>query len=192
MSTLDAYLLDCFERFSHWWQKLTEMNCFLLAKACAFLFAFHVVFYVSVIISPVYPTNKQVVASLFLLVLILAYLGYLYAIKAETKTHSMHEKGLKNPFKLEAINFRTVVCFVDAPFASFILYSMFHATFQKTSEFTHILGSTCLLWFIPVLYFSACDPLPRGKSKVRKWIGGIIDSLRASVNPPKPAPVPSS
>ena len=96
--------------------------------------------------------------------------------------------NLSNPFKI-----------IDRLFRVFLLLGVFVIEIlglldlEEFSVFWVIIitFSNVVLWQALLNYFSACDPLPPAKSKVREWKERFVNAVKEVFTPaPQPSPVP--
>lgn len=188
LEKIDFWFLGRLEKFANWWQKLTGKNCFSLARA------FIVVYGISIVEFPVYQILKTEKISIFSYIVLvtlafIAVIFFLRLIKFKEKIVLRANRcGLSNPFKLLDNQFRIfTLCF--APIFLCIDVLMF-----KEEAFILIIMSMISISKIfsalgLSYYFSACDPLPPSKSRVKEWKEKFVNAVKGIFAPaPRPSP----
>ena len=184
---IDVWLLGKLERFSHWFQKLTGKNCFWLAKIAAI---FHGLLIVVILMSGVFLGNQAIaiVSGIMVMFAFFVVFKHFALIKhRERVVLSTQEKSLSNPFKVLDYDCRAIVLFI-------ILLCFFIMAINLIGYFLFYFGAMlAFLMFLQGLlyYFSACDPLPPAKSKVKEWKEKFVNAVKGVFAPaPRPIPAP--
>lgn len=179
---IDNGLLTKFEKFSHKWQKLTGKNCFWLAKLSAVCGAIFGTLFIGlgILIQP--KTGIIGFPLIFFL-----FFGTILSVKiirlTETMVELMNLLGLSNPTKITMKNQRVLSVFFFVFFFSLVASVglsnpvFFLMAFYAVSEVAEV-------------YFTACDPLPPAKSKIRQWLESLVSAAKKAVSI-SPAPVPA-
>ncbi len=182
MIPFDVWLLDRFQRFAEWWQKLTGKDCFFLARL---MIACHMLHMATIGLFVLIFTEKSPFDHM---PAILISTVWLYIIRVlETEARSDISRGCRNRGYIDFIAFRLVVIIANP----LILGGTLKIYFGLELPFAFALfSSLCFVWYIPFAYFLSCTPLPPAKSKIREWIESFSASLREFVvHSPVPAPV---
>lgn len=172
---IDDVLIDYgFQKFAHWFQRLTGKTCFFLGK---WMFALS-------------SATLTVQSTVFLftssrkwesfLTLFLALMHGLLVWRLETKERSW-EKGPKEFLNEDRAIFLhvRVLCFM----------AMVPLNVWQVLSFTiggDVIDGLEALWtflYVSGLYFSACTPLPPSKSKIRKLWESALASLDNALSP---------
>lgn len=190
LTIIDLWLLGRLEKLAHWWQKLTGKNCFWLARVAAICHGFIIV--VGVVPGALLMTRRPIIAAISGIMMILALYATIRFLKMikniERIVLGLHESNLSNPLKVKDCDWRTVILFV-------ILLCFFIMTINLTTGyfilyFSITLG-TLMSWQGLVYYFSACDPLPQAKSRIKEWKEKFVNAAKGIFAPaPQPSPVP--
>src|SRR3989344_3452323 len=142
---LDIWLLNQFELFTHWFQKLTGKDCFWLAKGTLLIFW---------IIFPSRLTLSFTPSAVLLL-------GFGVAASTsslifdERRTKGLQLKNLGNPKKT----------------SSWWMLRIFVVFFTLHGPIFGDMDSLAFFFYACSFYFAACDSLPPGRSKVREVKG---------------------
>lgn len=182
---IDSYLIDKYERFSHWVQKLCGLTCFDLARICPYVIIFYPYY--------LYCNYTKIGLSTLCFELGFKLLFVRFAVRiggiksdideAEKQALSSMEMGFKNPLasgEPEAMN--RITTFLLSFMAINLLDLFFSA---KLVTGTTLWAS---LFYTAIHYFIACTPLPPNKSKARKLLESIKTKLSLT---PSPLPTPS-
>jgi len=187
---IDVWLLRKLEKFSHWFQKLTGKNCFWLARvatACYFCFGLAVTaFY---ILSK--ETSMIILYSLSSLIILAVAISMFKMLKfKEEIVLDASNIGLVNPFKILDYPIRTLTL-IFTPICSFReIAGILDGGVSIILVFIGIFGNL-LFWYGLFYYFSACDPLPPAKSKVKEWKEKFVNAVKGVFAPvPRPVPAP--
>ncbi len=164
---LDDWMFDAgFQRFAHWFQRLTGKNNFFLARyvpcmiigMLAIVGLWHpAVFIVSIMSLVNLPVTFRVVAQI----------ERQFAKDSTSRT--------MNPLRAHplGIKLRLLVTFVlGIPFWQwlFMFTSMHEVTYGCAMVTMHAS-------LISVIYFISCTPLPPGESKFKKWLTSLKESF---------------
>ena len=183
---IDVWLLGKLEKFSHWFQKLTGKNCFWLAKIAAVCHGLLIV----VILMPGVFLGDQTVAIVSGILMMFTFFTVFkhFALIKHRELVVLREENLSNPFKVLDYDWRITILFV-------ILLCLFIMAINLMIGYFLFYFSAMLafLMFLQGLlyYFSACDPLPPAKSKVKEWKEKFVNAVKGVFAPaPQPSPVP--
>src|SRR3989338_4760467 len=167
----DRWFLEKFEKFSHRFQKLTGKDCFWLAKVCIGFGVLTSLWNSNLVWKYGHGNDKDILAiwifGFIYGLMLVSYLPMIYSCEEEVKNNQM--KNCANPMRLWCYPRFFIIwipCCIMVPLTFFLLKEFV----PSASGVLRIVGSTVFLWFIPTVYFLACDPLPSAKSKVRKWL----------------------
>ena len=158
----DDWLILQFERFGHWFQRLTGRTNFFLAALCdlansALCVAFG--FWTSDIV--------YLIFSFFFL----SYsIGNLYREKSALGAES---RRYMNPMK--AVRFFKLMRVIYPLFGFFVSMGLSGTTGVGIAVIA------LLVWI--AIYLEACDPLPPGTSKIRQWLNSMKAALSAEPTP---------
>lgn len=172
LKTIDAFLVSRLEKFSHWTQRLAGITCVRWAALSAYVLAGFAI--CACVIS-----HDQIPGLLF--TFILCFVKTVGVERREDAASERVAKGFANPKRNMWLGRSVLV-------AGAVLLSVFswnvHGGESLRRAIEALRTITTGYCFAPVLeYFDACDPLPRGESKVRLWLNSFKHSLRAvSVN----------
>ncbi|MBI2121673.1 MAG: hypothetical protein HYT98_00990 [Candidatus Sungbacteria bacterium] len=148
------FLEQTFERFSHWWQRMfIRQDNFFLARTSTLL----------AVLSHGWLAAYPWIITIFLII------GFLCCIEAtERKTRKNQEKKCANPDKFAGGVLRYLFLGIG-----FMLISMAVAA----SSYLFVIGyTTASLFYISIVYFSHCDPLPPGELRVPKFVPFTVPS----------------
>lgn len=152
-SKIDDLLIDkIFQPFAHWWQKLTGLTNFWLARWCLVLFVVFMAL-VAMNFSGIYSSiNKG---------LIIVATFFVFNLFTVLKKRDKNSDGcsLMNEDRINPIS-----CFIRILF--FYLCGIFFVIGGVVKDFSSF---SLIMLYTTVLCFAACTPLPPGKSKTRKW-----------------------
>lgn len=158
---IEMWLLERFEKFGHWWQKLSGKDCFWLAFRCLDILSLSI--FIVALTLLLYHYYQDGLATLILFML--PSRGYMTVLVQRKHTYWLQEKGLANPYKSNLILER-LVYLVFIPIINH-LYAIMMIEDSQLPFLSKLIGSYMLLWIIPAVYFSCCDPLP--PVKVKQW-----------------------
>lgn len=174
LGKLDVWLLGKTERGAQWFQKMTGLNNFWLAKQTIFLETISCI--LSTVTFAYMPASLVGSGFMFKLGLyILGFLGVLVAIALPIRliAMSLQEQriereilnGHSNSEKINpaSINERALQLFKT------VVIHLLIMIYFGVSQFTLLVS---MFYFLGCIwrYLSACDPLPHGKSKIKTWI----------------------
>ena len=181
---IDVWLLRKLEKFAHWFQKLTGKNCFWLAKIAA---VFHGLFIVVILMPGVFLGNQAIaiVSGILMMFTFFTVFKHFTLIKhRERVVLSARKKNLSNPFKVLDYDWRITVLFV-------ILLCLFIMVIDYFLFYFGAMLAFLMFWQGLLYYFSACDPLPPAKSKVKEWKEKFVNAVKGVFAPaPRPVPAP--
>lgn len=188
--SLGSRIIDKFEKFSHWWQKLTGFDCFWLARLCLFLFAGSIIFPLSISAFYELPHNDNWYVLLVFIVFLALVPKFMGSIKRD-------EERLKNAAGERTANINKLVCpdiccfLLFYAIISFCINSWSYGMFLKSTPAVVItIMSTKWIWISFSLFFRSCDPLTLDKSKVRQWLEKFAEAVKGIFTPiPEPVPV---
>ena len=178
---IDVWLLGKLEKFSHWFQKLTGKNCFWLAKMAA---VFHGLIIVVILMPGVFLGDQTVAIVSGILMMFTFFTVFKhFALIKHRELVVLREENLSNPFKVLDYDWRITILFV-------ILLCLFIMVIGYFPVFGAMLAFL-IFWQGLLYYFSACDPLPPAKSKVKEWKEKFVNAVKGVFAPaPQPSPVP--
>ena len=183
MIEIDIWLLGKLEKFSHWFQKLTGKNCFWLAKIAAVCHGFIIV---SILIPGIFFGDQTVVivSGILMVFTFFTVFKHFALIKhRELVVLNAREESLSNPFKVLDYDWRITILFV-------VLLCLFIMVIGYFPVFGAMLAFL-IFWQGLLYYFSACDPLPPAKSKVKEWKEKFVNAVKGVFAPaPRPVPAP--
>lgn len=149
----DRWLIGKFEAFAHWFQRLTgRTNWFLALCAICISNATFLYFF--------WKIGDLAIA---LILGVLSFLDVLAVSSFEMDAARRLEKGLANPRK--SFFGATMRLF----FVAFIGW-LFVPFWFRRFDVDQMTVAFALCFFFLYQYFSACDPLPPGTSKIREWL----------------------
>lgn len=166
MHRIDAWLICRFERFAHWFQRMTGLDCFWLAK------------------------NSFILKLLSVIILIIVHLikphwltaiWFLNSLVAYSEIREC-EKLAKDYYPLSGTaNVKKITNFFErwCSFAMVILDVSFAMLFRDVDFY--LPSGWAIAWALGE-WFSSCDPLPPCQSKIKEW----LKSFKAA---PKPVEV---
>jgi len=200
---LDTWILNTTEKFSHWWQKLTGLDCFWCAHyslivCTGFMMGLGYMSWYSVEIF-VEDDYVEVLTKIMILGLVLALVFYAWKMSRHiknirNKTSEAHKQGLANPYKILGAIARNNVLEI-AIIATMLCLAFNFSLISFSSIFLGLIWVFLLFWsvfifIIPALYFMSCDPLPPGISKIRQWKEEAEEGMReAFQKQPETVPV---
>ncbi|MBI1957310.1 MAG: hypothetical protein HYS44_02535 [Candidatus Niyogibacteria bacterium] len=161
----DNWLILQFERFSHWFQRLTGKTNFFLTAALSLVISvvyFFLAFFTQL---PIY-----FIGSAFF------FIYSIFAQWSEKQGLDRVSRGFANP-KKTLLPIKFIRIGIPVIYVPLIFSNLEFGVVNWMSN-----GILFLVWAI--LYLFACDPLPPGTSKLREW----ANSLKAAF---APQPVPS-
>lgn len=191
LQIVDGFISNKIEKFAHWWQKITGKDCFWLAKAAAVCYGL----FGTAIMANIMLKGKE--AAVTAICSIVAFLcmalaaGFIKQIKFKQEIVSIaHSRGLANPFKIIDYGVRISAVFLSPICSLSEVLSLLQGRLSFLLIFTGIFGNI-FLWILLLYYFSACDPLPPAKSKVRQWLEKVVSAAKEALSPtPQPQPIP--
>jgi len=165
----DQWILDKYERFGYWFQKMFGLDCFFLARACC-------VFGYILIACWAYADKGYLSLVLAVVLGIPPFLvGFLITTKIEQIVKKEAASGFSNFLKTKGNTLRVPWLFIFAVL-SFIDIGRARYSFWMSGWETVL---------ISLMYFMSCDPMTPTKSKVRK----ALEKLRERFSPaPQTAP----
>lgn len=162
--TIDVWLLEKCERFSHWWQRLFGNDCFWLARMCTIFYA------LSILLCEVGALWQEHITAVMLpWLLLVSPFTYKRVCKIEELVLRMQDRGLANPFKIMGQELR-VKSFILAVAAEGGFLLIFIGVAPHLSFVFSLVGLGIFCWYILLNYFVSCDPLPPAKSKIGEWM----------------------
>lgn len=191
MTIIDFWLLGRLEKFAHWWQKLAGKNCFWLARAAVVCYGLLIV---AILVPSILYGKNLVAVTMPVILIVAAFFTVFHHFKMikykERIVSGMQEAGLSNPFKIIDSDWRTV--------ALLIIFLCMLAVVVNSVTGGSVSGYfiSIMLGFLVFLdglsyYFSACDPLPPAKSKIKEWKEKSVNAVKGVFAPaPQPSPVP--
>lgn len=174
MNRIDQGLIDQFERFSHWFQRLTGLDCFWLAKRSfdlALIFAFVSIY----LTARVLPNVSSFISILVFLVL---------RLESECIATDYYEDSAgdtKNNVRVDPTYIRTRKLLTFLTFLAICAIQFDLAMQYYNSHDLTLLADAIGFLFGP--YFMACTPLPPGNSKFSQLIKSLTAKLSPSINP---------
>lgn len=188
LQKIDWFILGKFEKFAHWFQKLTGKNCFWQSR----------ILIITLIISDsVHASIKILKGSsgivFYCAVSVLSWIVvYFWTRQNEKKTFKFNRDGLSNPFKKDGAFTRKVmvVILIIAYLSSVSVAARLNGTsILNFGLIASDLVSETLI--VSILFLISCDPLPPVKSKLRQWLEKIISAVKEVFIPaPQPQPIP--
>lgn len=174
MGRIDQKLIDIYERFSHWFQRLTGLDCFWLAKR-SFDLALIVAFVSIYLTARVFPNVSSFISILMFLIL---------RLESECIARDYYEDSAgetKNNVRVDPtyIRMRKLLTFLTFLAICVILFDL-AMQYYNAHDLT-LLADTIGFLFGP--YFMSCTPLPPGNSKVSQLIKSLTAKLFPSLNP---------
>ncbi len=160
---IDSFLLDkIFELFSNWWQRLTGLNNFWLARQVLMLSFIFSVLFVADVFKNVYLTLCIFFSGFF-------FYGLLYIliiIGEQNYLSREYLRGARNPRSINLLYtiVRLVLLFL---FISFVCFCLFGIAKVNDYYVLFILGAYVTI--TATAYFASCTPLPPATSKVKEW-----------------------
>lgn len=186
LQTIDWFVLGKFEKFAHWWQRLTGKDCFWLAKLCLILW---LTGSAAEYLIKIWLFNAG--APRIGLLAIDALLAIFWYHKILSSQFDTYQKiGFSNKNKLE---FKVVRIFM----AIATFFTMIAIIFKLLKNADAVYFSSYLIYAVIAImvfsmaYFTSCDPLPPAKSKVRQWLEKVVSAAKEALSPtPQPQPIP--
>lgn len=178
---LDLFVLEKVEKFSHWWQRMFGQDCFWWAKSLttvSVIMAFSGAF-AFLLTEAESDFITDILVSSFAATMSFIWFPFISFVEKQAKI--AYENSLGNPEKLcsrERIFFLLLLCVMMLPIMIRV----------------HLLLGLGYMFYIPINYFCACDPLPPAKSKVRQWLKSAVSATKkvfSSTPQPVLVPVPS-
>src|SRR3989344_7197317 len=186
---IDLWLLERLEKFAHWFQKLTGKNCFWLSR----------IFIIWGAMNFIGPHQLNILKENHKLTVLILIAGIVsvcaIGLWRQSKRHEkevlrMNERGHANSFKITSFSFRIIwlLLAIFAIIISLILLLLHLPSFKTYDAF--FLLNYALSWVL-YGYFSACDPLPPAKSRVKEWKEKFVNAVKGVFAPvPRPVPAP--
>lgn len=166
---IDAKILSHLTKFSHWFQRLTGLSNYILAKICLMLSSVSMFL---LAISHWFPKLQMGNSSFFAFLAPIYFLADLLMMSNLDKAHS----GLQASGSM-AKNRYIAWLASDPPTRIFYItagaYLVGEQYFFRSRLFFPLFGSSFFLFYGFARYFAAVDPLPPGTSKVRQWLTSI-------------------
>lgn len=177
LEILDERILALFTKFSHWFQRLTGRTNYFLAKV--FLF---VAVYCQLLVILNYwfriltaPSNLVDIVLGSLLICTAAE-NAITADKAESHLFSEHEtKPYIGVFVDKYVRIFAIAITIFGLATGAFLWS---EVVQKRSLLLDTIVGLWWVYCLSAIYFASVDPLPPGKSKVRRWLEELQAGLR--------------
>ena len=177
----DSWLLEKFEKFSHWWQKLTGKDCFWLARFSAA----SPIAYTTIILVAAYVyegLDGLFFQSMFFVLYITINLTLGFDLKRmEEEVERDQLKGCSNYSKLDVFGRMVGLCVL--PFMGCVLIAISRTLLYHTPIFYLIINGFAPVSWLTALMFACCDPLPPAKSKVRKWLENMAERAKKLIAP---------
>ena len=182
---MDFWFIDKFERFSHWWQKNIsgEQNCFWWAKCCLLFYTLGVIR--SAVTTFYFGYTDSSLVTLWVLTLCLGAVYFRMIRIVEKTIAKLHQGGLSNPQKMLGL-FRSTAILMQ--FISYL--SLSFTVLLRLPWRWQIYIASLSIFLAATAYFTACDPLPPAKSKIRQWLGNLAKSIKVFLIP-APQSVPA-
>ncbi len=187
---LDDWLIDnVFQRFAHWFQRMTGKDNFYLAT-CSGMISVLVGFYINALLNS-HPIDYLITCSMVGVIIGSSIIS--------KKRYEGENRGTLTP-TLNSERNRTYptlfrVLFLGVGFGHIIILISIIITASHWSKILEeILLEVLLLGFIGHLYFVACTPLPPQKGKIGELIRSFGKALKECVPSPggrEPVPAPT-
>ncbi len=162
----DQWLIGKFETFAHWFQRWTGKTNYFLAR---------ITFANAIALVGFFAWMR----GGFFLPIVFGFCGLLWMhllSRDEEMAYRRMEKGVANPEKYEWCGVRMVAVGVALFLFFLFLYAflLLRGQFSQPESIGIFSGYGGLLFYPISLYFSACDPLPPGTSKIRAWFESLF------------------
>ncbi|OGF61490.1 hypothetical protein A2662_00695 [Candidatus Giovannonibacteria bacterium RIFCSPHIGHO2_01_FULL_45_33] len=187
----DFWLIEILEPEMQKLQRFTGYDCFWWAKIFVVLF---IIFVNSFAVLGTLFGNKfsPILSGSSLLTLLTSPLAFWTIKIVQARTYQNQINGLANEYKLQLRGKRLMLLtiFVTTGFAWGL---------HELHNIPIYIAALCLLGFscLGIVYYAiSCDPLPPAKSKVRNWLGNLLEKTKEFLSPepelvPVPAPAPN-
>ncbi len=179
---IDERILALFTKFSHWFQRLTGLTNFFLARIFLFLMVIETIVrilnYWFHLISRKTTITGVVVSSIMVLLSVL-YLHYLHEADEQIYRDNPTKPLIQHLFESGSAGYALVFVRVISVFIivltlpAHVWFSFFEKPEKNVVWALETYVNFGLTYFIAFVYFVLVDPLPPGKSKVRQWINDI-------------------
>lgn len=176
MAQLDGWLLERFESFAHTFQRLTEKNCFWLARASV------VLTWMGMAMSVVVFTPNNIRFSPVVMAIDISFgAGSIFAGWVMFQGIKLAEQNVESARKCSYASNQSKLLYPLRIFQTLLVLCAMLVT--------HVLAFT---GFVAVWYFISCDPLPPCTSKIKKaigWLQARRQDMTTPTSQPKPTPV---
>ncbi len=163
---IDDFLINwIFQRFAHWFEKITGLNNFWLARFCVCIFA--LVPFLKYVMGETYSPTWAPLHALTPVVVVLIFFKVINQTEQETMANLQF--GVANTYRIYPQT-RLLVVFIAI---TLLIFSM--------------LGLEQSILLVIFYYFLACTPRPPSKSLFKKWLEKIQQMFISHL-----APAPSS
>ncbi len=170
LNNLDSYLIDkIFQRFAHWWQELTGLTNFWIAKwmyVCTAILATFLLIVWAVLTNM--PTFFNSIVYLILTLVFILMIHGIFILEMKDKEFTKKHSGVINEGRINGVGRRVLGLIVTVIFLINFLYFFMDNIKLLLEIFTITYFFLQVCYFIGV-YFEDCTPLPPGKSKLKKW-----------------------
>lgn len=162
---IDQWLITKFEKFAHWFQRMSGLDCFWLARQC------HIVRMLSagIILVTGISGSSIVIVTLWAVLVAVAIHDIARVAKIKRRAIKNMESGCANPLKHED----TITRLINT---TLIALGLVVLILEISLRISTVFGLLYCTWAVSHSfgeYFQACDPLPPCKSRVREWLRSI-------------------
>ena len=178
----DKVFLFC-RKLAHWFQRMTGVTSYLLAKNCVILVLFVWVLNAINFFWPFLfvPTDLMNMLAISLVVW-LHFGNFVQTIRSLSNLHDLLYTAGESFF---VSRFRKINASDESPDVASILrisllsmqvatyFGFFISSKKSTFLFFDLIESSLLLWLVAFWYFVSISPLPPGTTKVGEWIKGF-------------------
>jgi hypothetical protein len=172
MEQVDYFLVENFQQFAHYFQRLTGRTNFWLAALAYKIHLLNLVIFIAVSVIKSVRNNKIAEELVFLILLFLIALGIgkitmLSVKRCEKKDRDffMDNQGLMN-LNLIILSAHRIMVLLMTSVNLFGLGLVAFVLGMPEYMFILLFG----IFYVIAIYFEACTPLPPGKSKVKEWL----------------------
>ncbi len=183
---IDQTVLILFTKFSHWFQVLTGKNNYFLARVSLMVVAMN--FMLSILdywFPDLLDHSSYLITVIFMPFPIIYFWGYIgLLIECEKKSENPSDVLYQVPlplsrkiFEISRLLFLAVFLLLEAPMIGVDIIRWRHnVIFQSVWNLT-------FFFLTAVCYLVDVTPLPRGKSKIRKWLEGFTFKTKPAYAP---------
>lgn len=169
---IDDFLIDTkFQPFAHWFQKLTGLTNFWLAKWCIFFYG------TSYVLERV--INEAYFDSGFVGMMLIPLISIVFFITLDLDDKKWKNGGFMNENRIDTFWFFSRILF------------LYICAFELVTGVVNVNFLFYLpeMFYTATLYFFTCTPIPPSKSKIRKLYEKVLIKIDEKLSE-KPEPVP--